>query len=352
MNFALVGGAGFVGHHLALALRKRSHRVVCIDALAVNNRLSLWESERSEPRVAAHLRMIDERLALLSEAGAEIYTADARDYHYLSRLLRMVEAEVVVHLAAIAHIDRADKDPLSTFDHSLRTLENALDASKALKMERFVYFSSSTVYGNFPKPVLTEEDECRPFGIYGSLKLAGELIVKAYHQTFQLPYTIIRPMALYGPRCVSGRVTQKFIEAAILGESITIQGDPTSKHDFTYIDDLVDGFELAMASEAGRNQTFNITAGDARSIGEVAGIVAKCFPNLLVVAGPADVSKPSRGTLSTRKARDLLGYKPKFNLVDGMAAYVDWYRQFWPREKEDAVSWKSPQGTCGRLGRS
>ena len=125
-------------------------------------------------------------------------------------------------------------DPFSTFDHSFRTLENALDSSRG-KVEHFIYFSSSMVYGNFQEDTVNEDSPCEPLGIYGALKYGGEKLVIAYNQVFELPYTIIRPSALYGERCVSRRVGQIFIENALTTGEITLNGDGLDKLDFTYI---------------------------------------------------------------------------------------------------------------------
>ena len=131
----------------------------------------------------------------------------------------------------------------------MRTLENALDTVRERK-PHFIFFSSSMVYGNFEGEAVTEERVCEPLGIYGALKYAGEKLVIAYHQVFGLPYTIVRPSALYGERCVSRRVGQAFIENALRGLDVTINGDGSDCLDFTYIDDLVQGIVLCMGREA------------------------------------------------------------------------------------------------------
>ena len=133
------------------------------------------------------------------------------------------------------------------------------------------------VYGNFNGQDVSEETNCKPIGIYGTLKYSGELIVKAYHETFGLPYTIIRPSALYGERCVSRRVAQIFLENAVQGLDITINGDGSDKLDFTYIEDLIQGLTLVIENEEGRNQTFNITYGKAQPISEMAEILKSHF---------------------------------------------------------------------------
>src|SRR5262249_53622401 len=185
------------------------------------------------------------------------------------------------------------------------------------------------VYGNFPAGQVTEETPCNPLGIYGALKYAGEKIVIAYNQVFDLPYTIIRPSALYGERCVSRRVGQVFIENALQGKEITIHGKGDESLDFTYIDDLVHGLIRVLENEAARNEIFNLTYGEARSIAEMTEILKSDFPEVKVTFKPRDKLMPTRGTLNVDKARRLLGYSPQYALDAGYRKYMTWYREFW-----------------------
>ncbi|MDO8599676.1 MAG: DegT/DnrJ/EryC1/StrS family aminotransferase, partial [bacterium] len=248
-RIALIGGAGFIGHHLALELRQQGAQVTVIDSLQVNNLLAIAADGAAAHR-PLYTRMLNERLDLLRDAQIPLHVQDARDYHAMCRLLATFEPQVVVQLAAVAHANRSNKDPHTTFDHSLRTLENVLDYARVNfargQFEHFVYFSSSMVYGNFPDGFATEETPCNPLGIYGALKRAGELIVESYHQVFGLPYTIVRPSALYGERCVSRRVGQIFIENAIAGRDIIVQGDGSDALDFTCVHDLVHGISRVL----------------------------------------------------------------------------------------------------------
>ena len=319
MRIALIGGAGFIGHHLALRLADLGHSVVIYDFMAVNNKFA--PQVRNNPEYVA---MIEERLSMLK--GIPLWTNDARDYHMLSNVLGDFRPDAIVHLAAIAHIDRANKDPYSTFDHMQRTLENALDVAHSIKCPHFVFFSSSTAYGDFQKPVVDENESCRPKGIYGHLKLGGEGMVRAYGD-LGLPWSIVRPCALYGPRCVSGRVTQKFVEMAHAGKTIRIDGDGEGRHDFTCIHDLVDGVTRLLA-KGPTGHVFNITAGEARSVNELGAVVRRAYPDLRVEHGPADPQKPSRGTMSVKKAHESLGYAPQWPLERGMTDYIAWYRLF------------------------
>lgn len=323
---AIVGGGGFIGHHLARELAERGTDVHVVDSLQVNNMVAVATDERFRPHRELYSRILAERLDLLREAGVPVHIQDARDYHALSRLLSDIAPQVIVHAAAVSHAGQSNKDPYSTFDHSLRTLENALDWARG-GAEHFIFLSSSMVYGNFLTPEVSEDHPLNSIGIYGALKVAGEKMVVAYQQVFDLPYTIIRPSALYGPRCISRRVSQVFIENALEHRPIVIDGDGTDRLDFTYIDDLVEGICLVIDSPAARNEIFNLTYGEARSIAEVVELVRDEFPDVAVEHTQRDRLMPERGTLSVAKARALLGYAPASPIDVGIPKYIGWYRQ-------------------------
>jgi nucleoside-diphosphate-sugar epimerase len=329
---ALIGGAGFIGHNLALALKARGAEPHIIDGLQVNN-LGAFSNSQNDQGKTLYMNLVYERLAALHEANIPLHVVDARDYQILSRCLSEIQPQVIVQLAAIAHANRANKDPYSTFDHSFRTLENALDCARDHE-RHFIYFSSSMVYGNFEGEAVTEDRRCEPMGIYGALKYGGEKLVIAYNQVFKLPYTIVRPSALYGERCVSRRVGQAFIENALRGIPLTINGDGSDALDFTYIGDLVQGLMLCMEKPEARNQVFNLTYGGARSLNQMAVIVKQAFPGIEVKYNPRDALMPERGTLSVEKAKKLLGYRPSFPLEKGFVRYIDWYKGLAKRMPE------------------
>ncbi len=325
-RIALVGGAGFIGHHLALRLADEGADVHVIDGLTVNNLVQYTAMQPGSENRDLYLAILNQRFEKLRAGGIPLYVEDARDYHRLSRQLSDIQPQVVVHLAAIAHAGHSNKDPMSTFGHSLRTLENSLDWARDYA-DHFVYFSSSMVYGDFRKPAVTEEEPCEPLGIYGALKFAGEKIVIAYKQVFDLDYTIIRPSALYGPGCVSRRVSQVFIESALVGSKLRVDGDGDERLDFSYVGDVVDGVVRAIANPASRNEVFNITAGRSRSLSDLIALIQEHFPEVEVEFVGRDALRPYRGTLDIEKARRLIGYEPGTSLEDGLDRYVAWYRE-------------------------
>ncbi|MBI3931002.1 MAG: NAD(P)-dependent oxidoreductase [Chloroflexi bacterium] len=330
-RIVLVGGAGFIGHNLALKLKDLGAEVFIIDSLAVNNLYSIKNNADAIPNSELYLSIIQQRLDLLKEKSIPLTELDSRDYVRLSEAIGGMDVDTLIHLAAVAHADRSNKDPYSTFDHSLRTLENSLDIARSpsLHIKHFIYFSSSMVYGNFTSGSVTEETPCEPLGIYGALKFAGEKMVIAYNQVFDLPYTILRPSALYGPRCVSRRVGQVFIESALQGLEISIQGDGSSRLDFTYIDDLVSGIVNILENKNSKNQLFNMTYGESRSVAQMADILAEHFPGVEINYLPKDRLTPDRGTLCVDRAREMIGYNPQFPLERGFVEYINWYKSIW-----------------------
>ena len=322
----LVGGCGFIGHNLALHLKKLGAEPIIVDSLAVNNLLSFSDNEIKNKKLCTSI--LNNRIELLNSNKIKLIIQDARDYHAVSKIYDKINPDVIVHLAAVSHANKSNKDPHSTFDHSLRTLENTLDYARINKTH-LIYVSSSMVYGDFNSKEVSEETTCKPIGIYGTLKLSGELLVKSYNQVFDLPYTIIRPSALYGERCVSRRVGQIFIENAIQNIDITINGSGEGALDFTYIEDLVEGITLCCSNKKAINQTFNLTYGQSKKINELVDVLTQEFPNVKILYKEREKFMPERGTLDVTKAKEKLGYSPKNSLEIGYVKYINWYKNFW-----------------------
>ena len=329
-RIVIIGGGGFIGHNLALHLKSQGADVHVIDGMEVNNMLSLLSNKDSVPYPKMMLQVVNERMNLLQENEIPLHVQDARDYHAMSHLLTDIKPQVIVHLAAVSHANRSNKNPYMTFDHSLRTLENALDWSRG-RLEHFVFLSSSMVYGNFKTPVVTEDTVCEPLGIYGALKYGAEKIIIAYNQVFKLPYTIVRPSALYGERCVSRRVGQIFIENALMGQPIKMSNGGAEALDFTYIGDLVDGITKCIENTNSYNEVFNLTYGSARSVFDMSEIIKQHFPGIEVQNEDRDNLMPERGTLDVDKARRLIGYEPNWSLDKGYPRYIAWYKDMFAR---------------------
>ena len=332
-TIVLAGGAGFIGHNLALRLKEVGANPHVLDGLQVNH-LGFHTSGYAENENAElYIAFLNDRLALLRKKKVGLHIIDLREYHAVNTAIATIKPDAIVHLAAVAHANTSNKDPYSTFDHSLRTLENVLDVARSGRTH-VVYLSSSMVYGDFGADVVTEEKICNPLGIYGALKYGAEKLIIGYNQVFGVPYTIIRPSALYGERCVSRRVGQAFIENALQGKNLTINGDGKDRLDFTYVDDLIQGLMLALMNEKAYGEVFNITYGQGRPLAELAELVIARFPELTLSREPRDKLMPERGALSIEKAKKLLGYQPKFPLEKGFEMYINWYIDFAHKNKQ------------------
>jgi len=321
----LIGGCGFIGHNLALLLNKKGYDVSILDSLGVNNLLTFTDKEIKNKNL--YRSILNERLDLMNINKIRLIFSDARELNNYSKIFEELKPDIVIHLAAVSHANKSNKDPHNTFDNSLRTLESTLEICRKNKTQ-IIYFSSSMVYGNFETGMVNEDTKCNPIGIYGNLKLACEMMVKSYSHVFDIPYTIIRPSALYGERCVSRRVGQIFIENLLTNNDIAINGDGSDKLDFTYIEDLIDGIEKCCSNNKAINQTFNLTYGKARKISDLIEILNGKFDNFKVIKKDREHLMPERGTLDISKARDLIGYEPKFPIEVGYVNYINWYKEF------------------------
>lgn len=327
----LVGGAGFIGHHLALACRAAGAQVTVADNLMVNNLVANAYGENGE-RHRLYQNFLADRFALMRDAGVTLRNADARILADLNLVFQEFKPTKVVHLAAISSAVEARKNPGLAFDLQLVTLRNTLELSCLSGVGQVVLMSSSTVYGDFETATVDESMRPRPKGIYANGKYMAERLVRVYNQQHGLGTTIIRPSALYGLRCISRRVSQVFIENALTGKPLLLEGGGDGRLDFTDIRDLVDGIvrALALPSGPGASQTFNLTFGNARTIAELAGIVKAVIPGAVLENRPR-ADKPIRGTLSTERAKSLLKWEARHPIETGYRAYVEWYVEQWDR---------------------
>lgn len=328
----LIGGAGFIGNSLALALKARGADVLVVDSFTVNHLKAPEDLDRSGINRSLYVTIAQDRLTRLDLAAIPVIEQDARDLVAVSRIVQIFRPNAIVVLAAISHASRSNANPHRAFESSARTLEVALEAAREHPATHVVYLSSSMVYGNFVSNPVDETARCDPLGIYGALKFGGEALVQAYHRVFGVEYTIVRPSAAYGPSCIGRRFIQSSIENALGRMPLQIKGDGAEKVDFTYIEDLVLGLLSVLANPASRNQVFNLTAGSATSLLQAARLVTERFPGSTIYHLERDASVPKRGTLDISKARELLAYEPRWTLKSGVDSYIDWYLSLYQRD--------------------
>lgn len=330
----LVGGAGFIGHHLALECRRKGAEVLVVDNMQINNIVKVVSDPTlDEVRRRLYVNFLLDRFALLRENSIKIENVDARQMAELTSVFGDFQPTKAIHLAAISSAVTANQIPGLAYDLQISTLRNLLELCrlKQSSCKHVTFMSSSTVYGDFEGDSVDETVRPRPRGVYANGKYIGERMVREAWSLYGIDYTIVRPSALYGIRCVSGRVTQKFIENALLGKPLLLEGGGDGRLDFTNVDDLVEGIVRAQALPGGRSRTFNITYGSARTIADLAAIVKQVVPSAKLEVRPPAPEKPKRGTLEMGRAHQFLGFVPSRDLGTSYRAYCEWYAQQWGR---------------------
>lgn len=322
----LIGGGGFIGHNIALDLHNKGHDVQIVDSLEINNLKYVSNLPKENLNKRLDLHILKEREDLIREQGIPLLLKDARDEDFLLSL-SIEKPDIIIHLAAIAHASRANKNPSLALSHSMRTLENTLVHCSNFIKTKLIFFSSSMVYGDFIYTPADEGHPVNPKSVYGGYKLAGENLVAAFAKTYGFNYAVVRPSALYGPRCISRRIVQIFIENALRGLPLVIQGDGEEELDFTYIKDLSEAILTLVETGQFNNNVYNITYGQGRTINELANLIKDYFPDVKLKYKVRDGSVPIRGELSNKNLLEILGYKPKFSLEDGLLSYINWYKK-------------------------
>lgn len=326
-TYFITGGEGFIGYHLCKELLKDNtiDKIVIYDAF--KHYIPMVET--------TWLHYQAYRIKTLNDKRIVRVRGDTTDRGLLKENIEKYKPNIIIHLAALPIAFISDVYPeeakRNILDGAITLLDVIREAS--FKLDRLVYISSSMVYGDFlrdkdDKIIPAKEDQaCNPMDLYGSMKLSGEYITKAYCKKFGIKYTILRPSAVYGPTDCNRRVTEIFLYDAMKGKEIILDNGGYHQLDFTYVEDLAKGIMLAATSDKAVNQIFNITRGEGRTIHDLAQILLKLIPSAKIIEQSRTVNRPNRGTCDITKAKELLGYNPKFSLEDGMKIYYEFVKE-------------------------
>ena len=314
MKFLVTGGAGFIGHNVVRILEQQGHECIVIDTCTdygfiPKAELTYLVAERVK-RINARVRQID-----------------IREGQFVDTIFKTYEPDVVIHMASFPRQKVVEQNPLLASDVMSSGLVNLLEKSKKYAVKKFVYISSSMVYGDFTADVL-EAHPCKPQGQYGIMKLMGEKLVEDYHRLSAFDYTIIRPSAVYGEWDVEDRVVSKFMTMAMRGETLKVKG-ADEVLDFTYVEDTAQGIVLAATLDKANSNIYNITRSDDKqyTLKDAAELAIRIAGKGSLELADRDLSFPKRGRLSIMKAQRDLGYIPQVNVEQGFQRYYDWYNQ-------------------------
>jgi UDP-glucose 4-epimerase len=327
MAVALItGGLGFIGTFIARKLLddKLVDKVVLLDHFG-----RYVDTTSDEFLDYRRLRIKGIEDQVIVERG------EAKYYSVVFELLNRYRPKYIFHLAALPlarlqnlNVEEAlEGSGIST--SNILSVIGALSEESGYTPERFVYASSSMVYGDFQYTPADEKHDTAPKEIYGTMKLSGEIITKGLSQYYGIKSTIVRPSAVFGPTDMNRRVSQIFLEDAIRGKTIKIQGADEAL-DFTYVKDVATGFVLAGTSENAIGEIFNITNGKAHTLLEYVSILKEYFPSVQYEVVERDSKRPRRGTLSIEKAKNLLGFQPTYDLKKALEEYIAFVKEHNP----------------------
>jgi UDP-glucose 4-epimerase len=274
-----------------------------------------------------HRVRVERRLLLME--GIAVHRVDLRDHSSVEKLMRDFRPDCLVHLANLPVASLAEQKPSYASEVIVGGTITLLEMARKFGLGRFVYVSSSMVYGHCESEPIDEEQPCWPVEPYGALKLSCEQLVRGYSKSHDFQHVIVRPSAVYGPSGNETFVISRFLAAARGSGVIRVFGRDT-KLDFTFIDDVVSGILLTVVSEKARGETFNVARGEARTLIEAAQWVAARVPGCRVSIEPPDLKASRRGTMGIAKARALLGFDPRVSLEMGLDVVLDHESRSFP----------------------
>jgi UDP-glucose 4-epimerase len=329
----VTGGAGFIGSEVVRQLAARGERVVIVDNLVNGSRANVED-------------VLSDQVTLLE--------LDIRNLNTLAPYLS--QAHLVYHLACLG-VRHSVHSPDENHDVNATATLRLLAACREREVPRFVYCSSSEVYGTAKWAPITEDHPTFPCTVYGASKLAGECYARAYHTTYGYPTTVVRPFNTYGPRSHhegdSGEVIPKFLLRCLAGRPMIVFGDGEQTRDFQYVSDTATGILLAGDDPRAVGQTINLGSGSEVTINELARLVASVADRTHAVVQhdrprPGDVR---RLYADTSHARDFLGFSPKVGLTAGLRLLLEWYNGH-AESPEDLLENEIVHNWANALGRS
>jgi UDP-glucuronate 4-epimerase len=313
MSLVLVtGGAGFIGSHLVEALLGEGREVVVLD-----NFDDFYDPDVKRANIAP----------LLGRRGFLLKEGDIRDHEAVDALFDQHRFGVVVHLAARAGVRPSIRDPILYSDVNVKGTVVLLEACRRHAVGKFVFGSSSSVYGNNPKVPFSEEDEVdRPISPYAATKRAGELLCATYHALHGLNVFCLRFFTVYGPRQRPEMAIHKFTRLIDHGRSLPRFGDGSTRRDYTYVTDIVAGLLRAIERVQGF-EIINLGGSRTTSLGDLIALLERQLgARAIVEDAPEQPGDVAATWADVAKAHRLLGYDPRVGLEEGVRRFVDWYR--------------------------
>ncbi|MBO0721290.1 MAG: GDP-mannose 4,6-dehydratase [Blastocatellia bacterium] len=311
-RFLVTGGAGFIGSHLIDRLLAHSARVVVVD-----NFDDFYDPRIKQANIASHLAHPAYRLVKI----------DVRDYAALKQIFDEEGFEVIIHLAAKAGVRPSVTDPRTYQEVNLGGTMNLLDLAQHYGIKKFIYGSTSSIYGPHAEPPFREDALLAPISPYAASKAASELIAHTYSYLYGIQSLCLRFFTVYGPRQRPDLAIYKFARLITDTQPIPVYGDGRSERDFTYIDDIVQGVMAAIAYDATPFEIINLGISQTITVNRMISLLEDALGRKAIIdRQPPQPGDMPRTHADISKARRLLGYRPATSIESGIPKFVDWFR--------------------------
>jgi UDP-glucose 4-epimerase len=316
MRILITGGAGFIGSYLCEKYTKEAHTVLCLDNFLSGNLLNVRH--------------------LLDYRNFKLIKGDVRDFDLLERIIR--DVDIVFHLAAQIHVDRSYVEPRLTYEINVMGTQNVLEVARIYDVKKVIHTSTSEVYGSAQYVPIDEKHPLDAPHPYGASKIAADRMCNAYVQTYGMNISILRFFNIFGPRQRDigyGGVISIFTRRVLNNIPPVIYGDGRQTRDYTYIEDAIRAFDLILNHES-RLEPINIGSGKEVSIIDLANMIIDLCGKKGEIK-PVNV-EPRIGEVKqliadAKKAKEILGWEPKYNLKEGLKAFIQWYKNYGQEER-------------------
>jgi UDP-glucose 4-epimerase len=312
VKILITGGAGFLGSHLCDKYVGEGNTVICFDNFMTGSMENIHH--------------------LLSNKNFILVNRDIRDNEIVEQVAK--DVDVIIHLAAQIHVDRSAIEPRMTVDINVIGTQNILEAARKFDIKKVINASTSEVYGSAQYSPMDEKHPLNAPHVYGASKIAAERLCNSYIKTYGMNIAVTRCFNFFGPRQRDfeyGSVIPIFIKRMLNNEPPQIYGDGNQLRDYTYIKDIVDVYDLILKHEARLDEPLNFGTGRDVKVRDIADMVMDLVggdKRVVPVHTNARTAEVSRLIADSSKQKAILGWEPKYTFEQGLAEFVDWYRNY------------------------
>ncbi len=312
-SICITGGAGFIGSHVVEKLLSAGHTITVID-----NFNNFYDPSIKRKNIEP----------FLTNDNFKLFETDIRNSNEIDRIFSENKFDELIHLAAMAGVRPSIENPVLYNDINLIGTMNLLEACRKNKIRKLIFASSSSVYGNNKKVPFSESDPVdNPISPYASTKKSGELMVYTYHHLYNIKSACLRFFTVYGPKQRPEMAIHLFTDRIYNGKEIKMFGDGSSKRDYTFVEDIVDGILSCRTAEYGY-EVFNLGRSDTIKLSElikkIENKLGKKAKSKRIKQQPGDVDQTYA---DISKAKKILHYNPKVSIDDGLEQFINWYLQ-------------------------